>query len=184
MWRSPSLAKGILTGIAAGVAATLVMDQFLNLTSAARKAAEKRRKIAEGESPWLVANEQAQQEMKQHESEDSTVKLARKIAAAVDLTIPKDCLKAAGNAVHYSFGTLMGVCYSATAEFCPEVTTAGGTAFGTALFLGADEIAVPAFRLSGPPTEAPVANHLQHWAAHIVYGATLELARNLLRRLT
>ncbi|HZL26447.1 MAG TPA: DUF1440 domain-containing protein [Acidobacteriaceae bacterium] len=179
---SPSLAKGVLTGIVAGVAATLVMDQFLKLASAAQKAAERQKKLAQGESPWLIANEQAQQEMKEA-SEDSTVKLARRIAEAVDLTIPKDCLKAAGNAVHYSFGTLMGVCYSATAEFYPEVTIGRGTAFGTVLFFGADEIAVPAFHLSGPPTETPIANHLQHWVAHIVYGSTLELARNLLRRL-
>ena len=183
MRRRPSLAKGVLTGIAAGLAATLVMDQFLNLASDAQKAAEKRRKLAQGESPWLIANEQAQQEMKQHESEDSTVKVARRIAEATGANLPKDCLKIAGQAVHYSFGTLMGVCYSATAEFYPEVTIGRGTAFGTVLFFGADEIAVPAFHLSGPPTETPIANHLQHWVAHIVYGSTLELARNLLRRL-
>ena len=77
----------------------------------------------------------------------------------------------------------MGVCYSATAEFFPEVATGGGTAFGTLLFLGADEVAVPAFKLSKPPTETPASSQLEHWAAHIVYGGTLELARNVLRRL-
>ena len=183
MRRRPSLAKSLLTGIAAGLAATLVMDQFLNIAAAAQKAAEKRKKLAQGESPWLIANEQAQQEMKQHESEDSTVKIARKIAEATGTTLSKDRLKTAGQAVHYTFGTLMGVCYSATAEFFPEVSTGGGSAFGTLLFIGADEVAVPAFHLSGPPTETPASDHLQHWAAHIVYGATLELARSLLRRL-
>jgi len=182
MRRRPSLAKGLLTGIAAGLAATVVMDQFLNIASAAQKAAEKRRKLAEGESLWLIANEQAQQEMKKA-SEDSTVKVARRIAASTGTHLSKDHLKTAGQAVHYTFGTLMGVCYSATAEFFPEVATGGGSAFGTILFIGADEVAVPAFHLSGPPTETPVSNHLQHWAAHIVYGSTLEFARNLLRRL-
>jgi len=183
MRRSPSLAKVLLTGVAAGLVATVVMDQFLKIAAAAQKAAEKRRKLAEGETPWLVANEQAQQEMKQQQSEDSTVKLARKIAESTGANLSQDRLKTAGQAVHYTFGTLMGVCYSATAEFFPEVATGGGSAFGTILFIGADEVAVPAFHLSGPPTETPVSNHLQHWAAHIVYGSTLELARNLLRRL-
>jgi hypothetical protein len=169
--------------MAAGLAATLVMDQFLNLLAAAEKAVEKQKKLAEGESPWLIANEQAQQEMQQQQSEDSTVKLARKIAEAAGTTLPKDSRKTAGQAVHYSFGTLMGICYSATVEFFPEVATGGGTAFGTLLFIGADEVAVPAFHLSKPPTETPASSQLEHWAAHIVYGGTLELARNVLRRL-
>jgi hypothetical protein len=183
MRRRPSLAKGLLTGIAAGLAATLVMDQFQNLMAAAQKAAEKHKKLAQGESPWLIANEQVQEEMKQQESEGSTEKVARKLAEAAGETIPRDERKTAGQAVHYTFGTLMGIVYSATAEFYPEVASGGGTAFGTILFLGADEVAVPAFHLSGPPTETPASSHLQHWAAHIVYGGALELSRNILRRL-
>ena len=73
--------------------------------------------------------------------------------------------------------------YSVSAELLPEVTTGGGTAFGTLLFLGGDEVAVPAFKLGPPTTETAAADHLQYWAAHIVYGGTLELARNVLRRL-
>jgi uncharacterized membrane protein YagU involved in acid resistance len=65
----------------------------------------------------------------------------------------------------------------------PEVTTGGGTAYGTLLFLAADEVAVPAFQLSPPPAETPTTDHLQHWAAHVVYGGSLELIRSLLRRL-
>ncbi|MEO7028574.1 MAG: DUF1440 domain-containing protein [Acidobacteriaceae bacterium] len=179
----PSLAKGLLSGIAAGIVATLAMDQFQNLLAAAQKAADKQKKLAQGETPWTIANEQAQQEIKQQESEGSTEKVARKLAETAGVTIPKDRIKTAGQAVHFTFGTLMGVCYSATAEFVPEITTGGGTAFGTLLFLAADEVAVPAFHLSDPPTEQPASSHLQYWAAHIVYGGTLELARNILRRL-
>lgn len=179
----PSLAKSLLTGIVAGFAATLVMDQFHKIAVTAQKAAEKQKKLADGESPWLIANEQAQQEMQQQEKEDSTQKLARKLAESTGKTLPRDQVKTAGRAVHYTFGTLMGIVYSATAEFFPDVARGGGTAFGTVLFLGADEVAVPAFHLSGPPTETPASGHLQHWAAHIVYGGALELTRNVLRRL-
>lgn len=49
--------------------------------------------------------------------------------------------------------------------------------FGTALWLGADEIAVPAFGLSGPPTETPVSSHLSGLAAHLVYGLVTDLVK-------
>lgn len=183
MRKRPSLSKGLIAGAAAGIAATLVMDQFLKLAAAAQKAQEKREKLADGESPWLIANELAQEEMSQANSEGSTDKVARRLAEAAGTSIDKTNLKTAGQAVHYTFGTLMGVCYSAAAEFYPEITAGGGAAYGTLLFLGADEVAVPAFHLAPPPTQTPASDHLQHWAAHVVYGGTLELARNILRRL-
>lgn len=181
--KKPSLAKGLAAGLIAGVAATLAMDQFQKLLSVSQEALEKQKKLAQGESQWEIAHEQTQQQQQQEQSEGSTEKLARKIAEVAGATLPKEQRKAAGQAVHYAFGTLMGVVYSATAEWLPEVTTGGGSAFGTLLFLGADEVAVPAFHLSGPPTETPVSGHLQYWAAHVVYGATLELSRNVVRRL-
>jgi hypothetical protein len=181
--KRPSAIRGILTGAAAGLAATLVMDQFLKLTSAGQKAVEKQIKLAEGESEWQVAHEQVQQEQQAAQHEDSTEIVARKIAKAAGRTINKEQKKTAGQAVHYAFGTLMGSVYGVSAELIPEVTTGAGTGFGTLLFLSADEVAVPAFRLAPPPTETAAPDHLQHWAAHVVYGGSLELVRSLLKRL-
>ena len=67
-------------------------------------------------------------------------------------------------------------------RFMEKKVTGAGTAFGTLLFLGADEVAVPALRLSPTPADTPTTDHLQHWAAHVVYGGSLELVRTLLRR--
>jgi hypothetical protein len=181
--RNPSVFRGIVTGIAAGIAATLVMDQFQKLSTAGQKELEKRKKLAEHESPWQIAHEQAQEEQKESEQEGSTEIVARKIAEASGSHLQKEEKKKAGQAVHYTFGTLMGVVYSVSAELIPEVTTGAGTAYGTILFLAADEIAVPAFQLSPTPMDTPASDQLQHWAAHIVYGGTLELARSLMRRL-
>jgi uncharacterized membrane protein YagU involved in acid resistance len=178
----PSLLRGIITGATAGIAATLIMDQFLKLTSASQKAIEKQMKLAQGESPWEIAHEQVQQEQQAAEQEGSTEIVARKIAAATGKTLDKEKKKTAGQAVHYTFGTLMGIVYGVSAELVPEATTGAGTAFGTLLFLGADEVAVPAFQLSPAPTDTPAKDHLQHWAAHVVYGGSLELVRSLLRR--
>jgi uncharacterized membrane protein YagU involved in acid resistance len=139
-------------------------------------------KLAQGESPWEIAHEQVQQEQQAAQQEGSTEIVARKIAEATGKTLDKDKKKTAGQAVHYTFGTLMGIVYGVSAELVPEATTGAGTAFGTLLFLGADEVAVPAFRLSPKPDQTPATDHLQHWAAHVVYGGSLELVRSLLRR--
>ena len=179
----PSILRGIATGITAGIVATLIMDQFQKLSSAGGNALEKQKKLAEGESPSQIDREQAASEQKAAEQEGSTEIVARKIAEATHIDLNKENKKAAGQAVHYTFGTLMGVVYSVSAELLPEVTTGAGTGFGTLLFLAADEIAVPAFQLSPSPTDTPATDHLQHWAAHVVYGVSLELVRSLLRRM-
>jgi hypothetical protein len=180
--KRPSVLRGIITGAAAGITATLIMDQFFKLTSAGQKAVEKQIKLAQGESPWEIAHEQVQQEQQAAQQEDSTEILARKIAKATGKSLDKEQKKTAGRVVHYTFGTLMGIVYGVSAEVVPDVTTAAGTAFGTLLFLGADEVAVPAFQLSPPPTKIHAKDHLQHWAAHVVYGGSLELVRSLVRR--
>ncbi len=179
----PSIFRGIVTGIAAGIAATLVMDQFQKLSSAGQRALDRQRKLADHESPWLIAHEQAQKEQQQAEHEDSTEIVARRIAKVTGTHLPREDKKKAGRAVHYAFGTLMGIVYAVSAEAVPEVTTGAGAAFGTLLFLCADEVAVPAFQLSSTPTDTHPFDHLQHWASHVVYGGSLEMVRNLITRL-
>ena len=180
--KHPSVLRGIVTGVAAGITATLIMDQFQKLSDASQKAIEKQLKLGEGESTWQIAHEQVQKEQEAAQQEGSTEIVARKIAEAAGTQLETDEKKAAGQAVHYTFGTLMGVVYGVSSELLPEVTTGSGAAFGTLLFLAADQIAVPAFQLSPSPADAPPEDRLQHWAAHVVYGGSLELVRSLLRR--
>jgi hypothetical protein len=181
--RSPSLLRVITVGAASGIAATLLMDQFLKLASSSQKALEKQEKLAQGESPWTIAHEQVEQQQQAEQQEDSTEIVARRLATAAGQHLTQDQKKSAGHAVHYTFGTLMGVVYAVLAERVPEVTTGAGFAYGTLLFLAAHEIAVPALQLSPSPTGTPATDHLQHWAAHVVYGSSLDLVRTLLRRL-
>lgn len=182
MSKHSSVIRGIISGAAAGIAATLIMDQFLKLTSAGQKAVEKQMKLFDGESEWEIAHERVQHEQQAASQEDSTEKVARKIAEATGKTLDKETKQTAGRAVHYTFGTLMGIVYGVSAELVPEVTTGAGTGFGTLLFLGADEVAVPAFQLVPSPAKTPATDHLQHWAAHVVYGGSLELCRSLINR--
>jgi hypothetical protein len=159
------------------------MDQFQKLSSAGKKVAEKQVRLALDEPEESIDLDQRQQAEEAARDEDSTEKVARRIAVAAGRDLQAENKKKAGRAVHYAFGTLMGAIYGVTAELAPEVTTGGGTAYGTLLFLAAHEVAVPAFQLSPPPAETPTTDHLQHWAAHVVYGGSLELVRSLLRRL-
>src|SRR5262245_15222906 len=86
-----------------------------------------------------------------------------------------------GQSLHYVFGTTMGAAYGAMAELAPRTTSLWGTSFGTALWLGADEVAVPAFGLSKPPFDSPASTHASALASHLVYGATVETVRRGVR---
>jgi putative membrane protein len=52
-----------------------------------------------------------------------------------------------------------------------------GVGLGTAVWITADEVAMPLLGLSEPTTRRPIEMHLQSLAAHIVYGVTTELVR-------
>lgn len=71
----------------------------------------------------------------------------------------------------------MGAVYGGLEHSVPAIGLGRGTLFGTALWLGADEIAVPAFGLSGPPAETPASSHLSALAAHLVYGLVADLVK-------
>ena len=178
----PSLLRGLAVGATAGIIATVIMGGFQSLSASGEKALEKRRKLAEGESPWDIAHEQIQQEQEAASQEGSTEIVARQVAESTGHHLSPDEKKQGGNIVHYSFGTLTGIAYSVAAEFFPVVRMGLGSAFGTILFLGADELAVPALRLAPPPTETAPKAPFEHWIAHVVYGGALEISRSLLRR--
>lgn len=50
------------------------------------------------------------------------------------------------------------------------------------MWLGADEIAVPALGLSKPASETPLSAHAQALASHLVFGLVTALTRKLILR--
>lgn len=169
--------KGAAVGLAAGLAATWVMTQFQSLSG---KLSEPREK----EDPQHSANRGKEESAQQKEQgDDATVKAADKLSRGLfHHALSQDEKKTAGPALHYGFGALTGVAYGVLAELAPEVTRGMGAPFGTAVWLGADEVAVPAFGLAGPPWEHPASVHARALAAHLVYGVTTEGLRRLGRR--
>jgi uncharacterized membrane protein YagU involved in acid resistance len=161
--------KGLAAGIVGGLVGTFVMTQFQNTVT----------QITES------ANGKDKQDKKENEeSENATVKTAEAISETFfDHELEKSEKEPAGNAVHYGFGTTMGALYGATAEVLPFTSYGFGIPFGTALFLGADEIAVPALGLSDSPTETPLSTHAYGLASHLVYGLTADLVRRGVRNI-
>ncbi len=75
----------------------------------------------------------------------------------------------------------MGSLYGGLAEYTPAVTAGYGTTFGGALFAGADLLAVPAFHLSSPEENKLSPALASPFAAHLIYGATTEIVRRIVR---
>lgn len=89
-------------------------------------------------------------------------------------------LAIAAAAIHFAFGAAAGALYGAYAEG-DETRRRSGGGFGVALWLTADEILMPALRLSASTRKRPAEQHLQALAAHLVYGIVAEHTRRLVR---
>lgn len=165
--------RGVIAGIAGGLVAAWVMNQFT------AKAGPPLKKVIESPEQLQADAKQAQDGPQQ----DATMKTADAIAATATggqhLTFEQQ--QKGGPVVHYTFGALMGGLYGLLAEYSSAVRSGFGTTFGSALFTGADLLAVPALNLSGSPTDQPSALATP-FASHLVYGATTELVRRLVRK--
>ncbi|PYV65874.1 MAG: hypothetical protein DMG95_00525 [Acidobacteria bacterium] len=170
--RKHEIWKGVVAGSVAGLAGSLAMNQFQNVWS---KASEKLKANGNRES----GNSSRQ------ESEDATMKAAGKVAESAGYHLSHEQKKKAAPFVHYGFGAAMGALYGTVAELGPREVrrhpVLSGIGFGSMLFAGADEAAVPALGLSGSPRETPASSHIYALASHIVYGATAGAIRKLIR---
>jgi putative membrane protein len=167
--------RGLLAGAAAGLFAAWAMNQFQGLWS---KVSEKLQSSADEQQ-----NRHQEQAQSSGQSEDATMKAAAKIGSFVlGRELSREEKKKAGPVVHYAFGTFSGAIYGLLSEYLPTARLGFGTAFGTALFLIADELSVPALGLSKRPDEYPLSSHLYGLASHFVYGVSTEAIRSGIRR--
>lgn len=168
------LASGIVAGIAGGLVASWLMNEFMeNVGPSLQKA------VQGGDAPSSQESDGGEK------PDDATMKTADAVVSTVTggRHLSHEGKEKGGPIVHYAFGAIMGATYGAIAEGLPASTFGFGTGFGAALFAGADLVAVPALNLSGSPSDAPVSSLATPFAAHLVYGATTELVRRLVRAL-
>ena len=159
------LMKGMLAGVAGGLLASYLMEQFQSAWSAASDAM-RHPKMRSGRKP-----------------DPATVKAANVISEKVTgHKLPGDYKSVAGEAMHYGMGAGAAAVYCLLAEVAPIATIGSGVGFGTGVWLLADEIAVPAAGLSKPPKEIPLATHIYALASHLVYGWITETVRCAVRR--
>jgi putative membrane protein len=169
--RERSVWKGAAAGAIGGFVASWTMNQFQKLWSKAGEA------IQQEQSRRSSRRQEAGEE-----EENVTVKVAQIILRkTAGRPLRREEKQKAGNAVHYGFGTAIGALYGIAAEYVPPVKSAWGMTYGAAIFIGADEIAVPKLGLSKPPQEYPPSQHAYAAASHVVYGATLESVRRAVR---
>ncbi len=174
IWKSQnpekSVGLGFIAGAIGGLFASCVMDLFIALWNMVERA-YKGPPPDEGETAPL--------------GEDATVKTARALAEPIlHRELTKAEAQEAGPIVHYAFGAAVGAVYGGVAAKAPMVKTGAGAAWGTAVWLTADETIVPALGLSGPrPEKNAVAAKAKTLGAHLVYGSTTHYVRRLLLRL-
>lgn len=172
---SPSPWKGMVAGMTRGLVGTIVMSQFQNAWNRASKALRAKQDIG-----------QVENQAEQQDGNDATMKAAGKLAIAIGYRLSQEQKKKAGPFIHCGFGTAVGGLYGLAYEFTPRRIkslhpVAAGSGYGTALFLGADEVAVPAIGLAQVVGDAPLSSHLYGWASHLVYGL-LEMVRKTIRK--
>jgi putative membrane protein len=184
--------KGLVAGLAGGIAATVVMTQFQNGWQKALKALQEEKNGGSGKSNSQFRdhsqNRPSQGESKnKEENEDATMKAAGKVASLAGYQLSFEEKKKVSPVVHYGFGASMGALYGVLHEMAPKSFRSlnpvlAGVGYGSALFVGADEIAVPSLGLSESPKKTPVSAHVYGLASHAVYGLTGEMVRRTVRK--
>ncbi len=170
-WQGSGLGKSLLFGLAGGLAATFVMTQ-------AQTAWLKVDKGDEAEKP------KSKEEQQKEVGEQSTVKIADKVAQTVTHhAVPQEYKQTAGNTVHYAFGTAMGGVYGALSGLMEDAPFGTGVLFGMGLWLAADEFVLPYLGLAQRPQEKDLKEHAYEASMHAVYGLCLDGVNQLRKKI-
>lgn len=168
-YRKRSTWKGIIAGVAGGLAGAYTMGLFDGLcTKASEKfnAPERHKKLQRAAA----------------DAQEATSKAAERILRpALGRRLHYREREAAKPVVHYAFGTAVGALYGAAAERIPVTKALCGAPFGAAVFAGAHGVALPALNLTKDNRAYPFELHATEFGSHIVYGMTLEGVRRLTR---
>ncbi|MBI3654371.1 MAG: DUF1440 domain-containing protein [Acidobacteria bacterium] len=180
--REENLLKGVAAGVIAGLAASFVMSQFqawlIHLTKSDKEKKDSQKSPTNGQSK----NPEGNLKTETHEDAPATEKAAVAISATVfHHPLQQEEKKSAGEAVHYAMGAASGALYGGLAELMPQVTLGLGLPFGTAVWLVADEVLVPALGLAKAPTQYPLSTHASALASHFVYGVATDVVRRAVR---
>jgi hypothetical protein len=137
--------------------------------------------VVDGEAPKSAGGRHDARDWQERSEHQNSNELAAQAIARCILNrrLTRRELRIAAPLMHYLFGAAMGALYGAYAE--RRQLPASGAAFGTSVWLAADEIAMPLLGLSQSTARRPLEMHLQSLAAHLVFGTATERARRSLQ---
>jgi len=180
-----SIVKGLAAGVAGGLVASLVMNQFQSALSKLMSG-EERSHGAQSEQPGSPQHGigKALQERGSDDPDDDAAERAGNAVSELvfDQKLSKAEKETAGTVAHYAMGAASGAIYGAFTELAPQVSIGEGVPFGAAVWLIADEGIVPAVGLSRSAKNYPLSTHAYALASHLVYGLTTELVRKAVRK--
>jgi hypothetical protein len=169
----PDPLKGLVAGILGGLVGTWFMSEYQGLWT---------RMVNGHESQSAGGRHDARDWQEKYEGTNANEQASQAVArhtAGRELTERE--LELAAPLMHYTFGATVSGVYGAVVERAPRAAAGTGTAFGTAVWIAGDEIAMPLIGWSHP-NRLPLEAHLQSFTAHLVFGFTTEIARRLIRR--
>lgn len=134
-------------------------------------------RVVEGDAPESAAGRHDARDWQERSEHHNSNELAAQAIAGFLLgrRLTEQELRVAAPLVHYLFGVTVGAIYGAYAE--RRQADASGAAFGTTVWLAADEIAMPLLGLSDSTIHRPLEMHLQSLFAHLAYGTATEMTR-------
>lgn len=115
---------------------------------------------------------------------DATVKAAERFAMLSGAGgIKRGHRHMAGLAVHYGFGACVGAAYGLAVGKWLPTGTMSGLVFGGAVWLFAEELALPLTGFTERPGKYRVSDHVNALTAHLVFGSTTEFVSRWSRQL-
>jgi hypothetical protein len=163
--------QGLAAGAVAGLVGTWAMSEVQRLWTHA----------VDGDPPESAGGRHDARDWQERSEHQNANELAAHAIATYTIGrgLTRKELRVAAPAVHYLFGAAMGALYGAYAE--RQRADGSGAAFGTTVWLAADEIAMPLLGLSDSTARRPLEMHLQSLVAHLVYGTATEMTRRSVR---
>jgi uncharacterized membrane protein YagU involved in acid resistance len=185
MRNESSITKGLAAGVAGGLVASLVMNQFqavLGKLMQGESRSHGAQSLQDG-SPDSGIGRELQERGSDAPDDNAAVRTGTAVSEFVfDHKLSKPEKEVAGAIAHYAMGATSGAIYGACAELVPLTTMAEGLPFGAAVWAIADEAVVPALGLSRSASEYPLSTHAYSLASHLVFGLTTEVVRRNIRR--
>ena len=164
-----AVVRGVIAGALGGLAGTLAMNHAQRQWTLA----------VDGQPPASAAGKHdARDWQERSEGQNSNELAAQAVAdATIERALTRREMSLAAPLVHFGFGALAGALYGAYAA--THARPRSGLEFGMAVWLAADEIAMPLAGLSKATFKRPFEMHLQAFVAHLVYGAVTERVRRM-----